>query len=87
MNKPNQEGVAHVALVIVILLVLALVGFAFLRIQQQASEETAPESTTSVEESDNTIENADDLREAEEALNATNLDAELDTSDIDEAIQ
>ncbi|CAN5710982.1 hypothetical protein BH23PAT2_BH23PAT2_05200 [soil metagenome] len=87
MNKRNQDGIAHTGLVIFIVVVLALVGFAFWRIQDQASNDTNPESTTNIEESNEQIENEDDLREAEETLNATDFDEELDTTEIDETLQ
>jgi|AntRauTorckE6833_2_1112554.scaffolds.fasta_scaffold00271_27 uncharacterized protein HemX len=88
MNKRNQDGIAHVGLVIFIVVVLAVVGFAFWRIQDQAADDQASTPATSSEESrEDEIQNEDDLREVEEALNATDFDSELDTTEIDETLQ
>ncbi len=87
MNKGNQQGIAHLGLIVVILVALALVAFAFWRIQNGTTDEANGEPQSSeVEESDD-IQDASELEAIENELQETDIDAELNTSELDEVIE
>jgi len=83
MNKFNNSGFGAVGVLIVVV-VIAVVGLVGYKVYDtsKSSDDKAQEITTSV--SDNpTIQNAQDLDSTAEELNSQDIDAELDTSDID----
>ncbi len=86
MRKFDQNGVAHIGLIVVIILVLVGVGFVFWRVQNQASESTEPAPTAEVQ-SDDSIDDEADLADVEEELNQTDIDADLDVSELDAIIE
>ena len=86
MNSRNEQGMAHLGLVIVVVLVVAVVVFAFWRIQQDSDEPSTTE-TTQPTETQPAIESEADLEAAETMLLETDIDAELDVSEFDEAIE
>lgn len=90
MRKHSQNGSAHLGVIVVVILVLVGVGFVFWRVQNEASDNTADttETTQSSETvADDPIENEADLDEAATELEQTDIDTELDVSEIDEVIQ
>lgn len=86
MRKFDQNGVAHLGLIIVIILVLVGVGFVFWRVQDQASDSTEPATTAEVQ-TDEAIEDEAGLADAEEELNQADIDADLDVSELDAVIE
>lgn len=84
MRRQDQRGFAHLILVVVLIVTLAVVAFAFWRIQGQPTEET-PEQATSQEA--DAIESSDDLEAAEEELQQADIDAELNTKEIDSTLE
>ena len=88
MNSRNEQGIAHLGLIIVVVLVLAVVVFAFWRIQQDSNEEAPTTTETSrPAETEPAIEGEADLEAAETMLLETDIDAELDVSEFDEVIE
>jgi len=89
MRKTNQDGVAHIGLVIALVLVVAVVAFAFWRIQME-EDTTEPEpaipATSELERTD-PIEDAAELETIEAELEATDIDAELDSAELDEVLE
>lgn len=84
-SNTNQAGAAHVGVIIVVILVLVAVGFVFWRVQDEATQEPEPQTTSEVEQ-DDAIESEADLLEVEEELNATDIDGELDVDELDAVI-
>lgn len=88
MRKTNQDGIAHIGLIVVFILVVALVAFAFWRIQDEATNgDSTEQSTTSEVEQTEPIEDASELEAIEAELQATDIDDELGTDELDEVIQ
>lgn len=87
MRKTNQDGVAHVGLIIVLILVIALVVFAFWRIQDESADTDSTQPTTSEVEQSEPIQDASELEAIEEELETTDIDAELGTDELDEVIE
>ncbi len=87
MRKTNQDGVAHVGLIVVLILVIALVAFAFWRIQDEATDSDTTQPTSSEVEQSEPIEDASELEAIEDELEATDIDAELGTDELDEVIE
>lgn len=86
MRSKDQRGIAHVGLVVVLVLLLAIVAFAFWRVQDQPAEETTEPTTSETQESDE-IENGEDLEAAEEELQETDIDGELNVEELDSTLQ
>lgn len=86
MTKSNQQGFSPVVILLLVAL-LALVGFAGWRIYSQ-NEQSTQTGTSSQQNSDPVpqVENAQDLEKAEGYLKDSDIDKELDTNEIDSAI-
>lgn len=82
MNKLNTRGFSPVAVVLLIA-VIALIGYAGWTVYNAQADKDAPAATTTQNEA---IQNAEDLDAANDELNAQDIDAELDTSEIDDAL-
>lgn len=82
MNKLNSRGFSPIA-VILLVAVIALVGYAGWTVYNAQPDDDAPAATTSQNDA---IENAEDLDAANEELNAQDIDTQLDTSEIDDAL-
>lgn len=90
MRRRNQNGSAHIGVIVVVILVLVGVGFVFWRVQNEATDSgTNTTETNQPQETvtDDPIENEADLDEATTELEQTDIDSELDVSEIDEVIQ
>lgn len=81
----NSHGFAASALVLVVLL-LAVVGFAGLTVYRNNDEGTASVSTTPAEDTPK-IDSVSDLDKAENDLNASDVDKDLDASALDADIE
>lgn len=82
--KNNQQGVGAVG-VIVLLVVVGLIVFGawwYLNSQNETDDQTTPAPTTQ-EDQVPEIEEEGDLQNTEEFLEDTDVDQELDTSEID----
>ena len=81
----RQQGftIVEVILVIVVVGVLAFAGWRFLD-ARHAAQQTADTSTT---EQVPEVNDTEDLDEAESYLQETDIDAELDTSELDEVME
>jgi hypothetical protein len=85
-NNPTPElGGAHLLVVVFLVAVVALVGFAFWRIQQDQEPDTTTQTAT-VEPTEE-IRTMDDLDAAEATLESTDIDEELDTEELDAVIE
>lgn len=80
--KSNQSGfsVIEILIVIAVLVVIGFVGWRFISTKQQADNGTS-QSQQAPE-----VNNSDDLKEAEEFVEGTDVDGQLDTSEIDSAL-
>lgn len=83
LNK-NQAGFSAVE-AILILAVLGLVGFIGWRIYD-ANQADNTETTTTQQSTATPIEKAEDLDKTTTELNSEDIDAQLDTSEIDAAL-
>lgn len=86
MLRSNQKGFSAAGLVL-LLVVLALIAFAGWRVFSSQQSNTAQpagngETQTAIPE----VKSKQDLKRSEEFLNATDIDSELDTSELDEAL-
>ena len=89
MRKINQDGIAHLGLIIVLVLVIAIAAFAFWRVQTQEDaidSGATQQPTTSEVESTEPIQDAAELEAIEAELEATDIDAELNSADFDTVI-
>lgn len=86
MRKLNQEGVAHLGLILVVTLAIAVVIFAFWRIQTQ-EDAPATQPTTSEEGEVEPIQDASELEAIQRDLEATDIDGELDAGELDEVLE
>lgn len=91
MFRLNRSGFTFVEIIVAVV-ILAAVGFAGYRVYDasQSSEET-DESTTNTQVEENTnqapeVNEASDLNEAEAFINEVEIDEELDTSELDNAL-
>jgi predicted negative regulator of RcsB-dependent stress response len=85
MNKQiKQAGFSAVEFILVIA-VLGLLGFIGWRVYD--ANKPVENDTTQTEVSDEPIEKAEDLEAEADALNNQNIDEELDTSEIDAALE
>jgi hypothetical protein len=87
MRKLNQDGVAHLGLIIVLILAVAVVAFAFWRIQTSDDEADTGEPTTSEVDETEPIEDASELEAIEQELEATDIDGDLDVEELDATIE
>lgn len=83
-SKQNGFTPVEVVLVVVVVALLAFAGYRLWQAQQDGQPSTG---TTTTEEGAPEVNSADDLDEAEEFLNESDIDSELDTSDIDETLE
>lgn len=84
MRRQDQRGFAHLGLIVVLIIMLAIVAFAFWRVQDQPAQETT--DPTNSQEAD-TIDNSDDLEAAEEELKQTDIDGELNVEELDSTLE
>ncbi|CAN5663182.1 hypothetical protein BH23PAT1_BH23PAT1_2750 [soil metagenome] len=86
MKKNNQEGFSAVAGLLVIV-VLALIGFAGWRVLGNQEANNTEQTTSSEQQNDAPeVNDEQDLEEAENYLDDQDIDGELDTSDIDQSL-
>ena len=86
--KNNQSGVAHLGVVLVVVVVMAAAGFAVWNVYQNNQGPTTQEtSSTDVADDAPEVNNADDLKQAEEFVKSTDVDNELDTSEVDSTLR
>ena len=79
-NKPNLQGGFSAAMVILVLVALGVVGYIGWKVYDANKPVESDSSTTT--ESDE-IQSSDDLEATSDELNSHDIDAELDTSEID----
>lgn len=85
----NQKGASAVEafLLFVIVALIGLVGWYVYQAQPEtAVNDSSSSSQTASSDPVPQIQNEDDLKEAEEFLNSSDLDKELDSSEIDAAL-
>lgn len=89
MRETNQDGIVHLGLIAVVVLVIAIAVFAFWRIQTQEDvvETEATQPTTSEVDSTKPIQDAAELKAIEAELEATDIEAELDSTEFDEVLE
>ena len=88
MNKPTvkQSGFSVVEVIIVVA-VLALIGFLGWRLMTGQSESTKTSSNDNTQQTEApAVKSKDDLKDAEEYLSNKDIDNTLDTSEIDAAL-
>lgn len=85
MIKLNQQGFSIVEAVL-ILVVIGILGFIGWRVYDANKAEDTTNTTTQTESTDTPIEEAEDLDAAAAELNNEDIDAQLDTSELDEAL-
>ncbi|MDZ7744199.1 MAG: hypothetical protein U5K77_00345 [Candidatus Saccharibacteria bacterium] len=87
MMRNNQQGFSAIA-IIAILVVVAVVAFAGWRVYdaQENGTESTPEVTSQERTPAPEVSDSQDLEEAESYLKDIDVDSELDTSEIDEAL-
>lgn len=83
-RRQDQRGFAHLGLIVVLIIMLAIVAFAFWRVQDQPAQETT--DSTNSQEAD-TIDNSDDLEAVEEELKQTDIDGELNVEELDSTLE
>lgn len=86
MNKfMRSQNWISVVVAIVIIVTLAVIGFATMRvINQQSNDQTATPQTT---EQAPEVNDSSDLKEAEDYVKNTDIDGKLDTSEIDSTLK
>lgn len=84
--KRTQKGFAHLALVL-LLLVVAVVAFAGYRVVKDRQDKTAANKTsTAITNSSQTINSKADLDKAANTLNSQSVDSDLNPSSLDSDI-
>lgn len=87
MSRNNQRGIAHLGILLLVVVVAAigLVGWKVYEKQQTANAPAT--SQTETEASDvPQVNSASDLKEAEDYVRNTDVDGQLDTTEIDAAL-
>lgn len=84
MKNNRGFSVIEVLLVLVIIGLLAFAGWTVYK--NNDSEENSNAQTGTTQQTAPVVESTEDLTEAEEFLETADVDAELDTSEIDEAL-
>lgn len=79
-NKSNLQHGFSVAMVVLALAALGLVGYIGWRVYEMNKPVDSDSSTVT---GNDAIDSAEDLDEANDELNSQDIDAELETSDID----
>ncbi len=79
-NKQNLQAGFGAVMVLLVLVALGLVGFIGWRVYEM-NKPVDSESTTVT--GNDAIDSAEDLDDAKDEVNSQDIDAELDTSDID----
>jgi predicted negative regulator of RcsB-dependent stress response len=88
-NKLNQKGFSAVEAILLVL-VVALLVFVGWRYWDSQQVDEQPESATIEQQDQNEppeINSQEDLQESEDFLLEQDIDGELDTSEIDEALE
>jgi hypothetical protein len=82
MRSKSESGIAHVAMLILVLLVVAAIAVVGLRVMQNQNtgEETGAAPVASKSDS---INNASDLETAKATLNNTNVDNDVNPDSLD----
>jgi len=89
----DQRGfsVIEAVLIVVIIAIVGFVGWYVWSMNKDSSETKTNSSTsqTSSESSENppAVDNSDDLKEAEDFVNNTDVDKSLDTTELDSAVE
>ncbi len=87
MKSLRTQAGFGVVEVILVLAVLGLVGFVGWRLYDQNKSETTNGGTSQQAEEATPIENAEDLDSAAAELNSQDIDEQLDTSELDAALE
>jgi|GEM_PF-2555905 competence protein ComGC len=82
-SKLNKHGFAFVELLLIVA-IIALAGFFVVTIMNRDDTVNTDQTTT---EQTPEVNNSEDLNEAEQFLDNTDIDSELDTSEIDQALE
>jgi len=86
--RTSQRGFAliEIILVVAILAVIGFVGWSFYNSlqNQQANDTSTTEQTSATQPPE--VETSDDLKKASEFITKTDIDKQLDTSEIDSAL-
>jgi len=86
IRRQNNSGAAHF-LLLGALLIVAVAGFAAYRVSQNQKDDVASQSTTATRATvPETIQNNDDLTQAEAAAKAASVDSDLDPAQLDNDI-
>lgn len=79
---PNEHRHLSVLIVVLVILLMGVFGWWYLKSQPDSSSSTTNSTTTTVPE----VNTASDLTPAESFLSDSQIDSELDTSEIDEVL-
>lgn len=87
MSRNNQRGVAHLGILLLVVIVVAvgLVGWKVYE-KQQATDAPAASQTETEASGVPQVNSASDLKEAEDYVRGTDVDGRLDTTEIDAAL-
>jgi predicted negative regulator of RcsB-dependent stress response len=77
----NNKGVSHIVILVVII-VVAAVGFAGWRVYTSENN-TTEQAAVEVQQPNEELQNAEDVKALEQELSSTDLESELSTSDLD----
>ncbi len=86
MTNRNQKGFAALEIIIVVV-VVGILGFAgWLVYDRQKSNNDTTDTVQTTESTDQEVKSAEDLKKVEDQLNQSDIDKELDTTEIDAAL-
>lgn len=90
MKKSNQKGLAHLA-ILLLLVVVAVVVFAGYKVaknhNKQAAVQPATAATASASQAIPVIKNTADLNTVESTLNSQNIDGDLNPDNYNQDVQ
>jgi type II secretory pathway component PulJ len=86
--KNNNKGFSVVEVVIGIFIIAAVAGSAWLVLSRRQNNKSDTSATQSSQNqvSDKAISNENDLKNSAAELNSTDIDSQLDTTDVDQAL-
>ena len=86
MKNFKNDGFGMMELLVVVFIVLAVVATGLFVNQRRSNSNTKTASSVSDTSSDQKIATAQDLTSTKKELDKTDIDSELDTSEIDQAL-
>ena len=86
MKKRTQQGIAHLGLLLLVLVVaaIALIGY---KVWNNRNNTSTPVTASTVQSTGQAIKSTADLNQAENSLNSQNIDGDLNPDSLNQDVQ